>query len=109
MLVKFSFGTRQAFLFSITSLIVAFFHDFLRGLDPWQSIGEFVESWFSHSVAILLLTFIVLCFFAPVSKFFLGEDASEIKPEKVFVYVLLFLLSGIIVLFLAWALVWRNI
>jgi hypothetical protein len=66
----------------VTGLVVAFVrHDLQEHQIVWDSFGQFLISWFIHTIALFILMAIVGASILHLQKFFLGHERKGFKGE----------------------------
>jgi hypothetical protein len=104
-LEKIPHRIRRHALLIITALVVAFVRTFLQYHHYfWDSIGQFLISWFIHYVAVGLLVVISGTTIMTCEKYFLDDEKQNhgINIENVIVYVsIVLLVASLLVFFMA--------
>ena len=100
------YSIKRVLLLVLTSLVVSYVRTYLQYHHLWKSIGQFFLSWLIHSVALVLVIWIVGFCIEKVQKFFLGDIAQHKTPtfEEAIVYVsiVVLVLSFIIFILANW-------
>lgn len=100
---KLPLNAKTGLLVAVTALVVAYVRTFFQyGSYGWESIGEFLLSWFVHWLGVWLFVVISGAFVSRLAPAFLGNDLprEELSPSELIVYISLVVLVGAIVMFL---------
>lgn len=99
---KLSLNAKTGLLVAVTALVVAYVRTFFQyGGYGWESIGEFLLSWFVHYLGVWLFVAISGAFVSRFAPVFLCKDLprEELSLSELIVYISLVVLVGAIVMF----------
>ncbi|NWG39815.1 MAG: hypothetical protein HXY27_07610 [Hydrogenophilaceae bacterium] len=100
---KLSLNAKAGLLVAVTALVVAYVRTFFQyGGYGWESISDFLLSWFVHYLGVWLFVAISGAFVSRFAPVFLGKDLPRevLSPSELIVYISLVVLVGAIILFL---------
>lgn len=90
MLRMLSPSVRRNALLAFTSLVVAYVRTFLQyHRYAWESIGQFLISWFLHYIAVVLVAVVAYAFIKSNEHRFLEDDSQRkgLTIDEAYVYV----------------------
>ncbi len=103
MLRVLSSRVRRNALLAFTSLVVAYVRTFLQyHRYAWESIGQFLISWFLHYIVVVLLATVSYAFIKANEHWFLEDDSQRkgLTIDEAYVYISFVVLISAVSIFL---------